>query len=969
MEFNGSLETGVGGCPSRAGLSAFRAGELPEDALKRVAAHVSECTRCAETLREIDERDEALIAKIGGGAVEKPFLHEPGCAALMDRVRALANEQAPGQLGDFRLLREVGRGGMGVVYEAEQLSLGRRVALKVLPFAATMDPRQLQRFHNEARAAAGLHHEHITPVYFVGCERGVHFYAMQFIDGHTLTDVAACRDGLPTPSDQPTAAPAGPAADTVGAAADPTAVPRDAAYYRRVAAWGIQAAEALEHAHSCGVVHRDVKPGNLMVDGQGKLWVTDFGLARLGADSGLTMTGDLLGTLRYMSPEQALAQHGLVDHRTDIYSLGATLYELLTHTPAVGGRDREEVLRKIAFEEPKPPRWIERGIPADLETIVLKALAKDPTERYATARELAEDLRRFLEHRPVLARRPTLAQRAGKWVQRHRRLTGAVLVLVLVALAGLATSTALIWAEQSRTEIAKQEAQEKKKLAEKQAAEAKKQTAKAKAQQRRAEDNLRTVLGMVRNQEDLLEIIRNNPQIGVRPEQMTEWTGQFVKGLEKLKEDRLDDPEHLERLAGAHWRFGEALAELGRFTEAEAAYRDAISLYASVGADFPAYRHASGARSTVPHLHRNLAEVQRAGGRLAEAEESYRQALRLVGTLNFAKGNLGPEGVFLSGLARCLLAAGRVKEAERLYRRALQISPGKDDVRLGWAWFLATRPDAGHRDPGRAVEFAKAGGALVFSGSDVLGVAQYRAGDWKAAVATLGGAVQTHFGRENGAGFFLAMAHWQLGEKDRARQRYQEALAWTYTHRPKDKELLRFRAEAARLLGVNEHLGLAGLCVDKRRFAAAARHYSAAFAAEPKLAENLSPSHRQGAAICAVRAVCGLGEDAARLDEKERARLRQQALDWLRAELALWGKQLEGSPRSAPQVRQEMEGWQRYSDFAGVRDREALAKLPKAERDAWRKFWADVAATLARAQKKGTPAEQKVSPREAPKKD
>jgi serine/threonine protein kinase len=249
-------------------------------------------------------------------------------------------------LGDFRLVREVGRGGMGIVYEAEQLSLGRRVALKVLPFAATMDPRQLQRFHNEARAAAGLHHEHIVPVYGVGCERGVHYYAMQFIEGHSLAELVARRRPPPASGgreppegsmNQGAHAPRSPASATdLAAAATTHAAPRDAAHYRRIAEWGIQAAEALEHAHALGIVHRDVKPGNLMLDARGKLWVTDFGLARTVTDAGLTMSGDVLGTLRYMSPEQALAKHGLVDHRTDVYSLGATLYELLTGRPSRG---------------------------------------------------------------------------------------------------------------------------------------------------------------------------------------------------------------------------------------------------------------------------------------------------------------------------------------------------------------------------------------------------------------------------------------------------------------------------------------------------------------------------------------------------------------------------------------------------------------------------------------------------------
>jgi tetratricopeptide (TPR) repeat protein len=366
-----------------------------------------------------------------------------------------------GCLGDYRLLREVGRGGMGVVYEAEQVSLGRRVALKALPFAATMDPRHLQRFHNEARAAACLDHPHVVKVHAVGSDRGVHYYAMQFIDGVTLAEIIA-RQQRPAPTQaggpasaargEPTTAYApgpGPQARTADGASSATQpAPRDRAYYRRVAEWGIQAAEALEHAHGLGIVHRDVKPANLMLDAHGKLWVTDFGLARTAADSGLTLTGDLLGTLRYMSPEQALARHGLVDHRTDVYSLGATLYELLTLEPAFPGHDRAELLRQIAFEDPRPPRRLNRAVPAELETVVLKAMEKDPNARYATAKELAEDLRRWLDDRPIRARRPTLGQRLRRWARRHRAAVGAALAVLVVA--ALAVAGSVGWAARDR---------------------------------------------------------------------------------------------------------------------------------------------------------------------------------------------------------------------------------------------------------------------------------------------------------------------------------------------------------------------------------------------------------------------------------------------------------------------------------------------------------------------------------------
>jgi serine/threonine protein kinase len=365
------------------------------------------------------------------------------------------------ELGEFRLLREVGRGGMGVVYEAEQISLSRKVALKVLPFAAAIDPRRLQRFKAEALTAAHVQHERIVPVHAVGCERGVHFYTMQFIDGQSLAAlieelrVAAQKEQGGSIGTEPTLGyreslfAAGSTSAALMISRERSADRRR--YFERTAGLVQQAAMALEHAHQAGIVHRDVKPGNLLLDLRGQLWITDFGLAQVTGDSGLTMTGEMLGTLRYASPEQVLARRGIVDHRSDVYSLGATLYELLTLRPPFDGRDRNTLIRQIADDEPPAPRSVEPSIPVKLETITLKALRKEPADRYATAQEMADDLERFLQGRPIVARPPTAAERLRTWSRQHPVVVGSAAVALLLLTAASLVSTVLIQREQRKT--------------------------------------------------------------------------------------------------------------------------------------------------------------------------------------------------------------------------------------------------------------------------------------------------------------------------------------------------------------------------------------------------------------------------------------------------------------------------------------------------------------------------------------
>jgi serine/threonine protein kinase/WD40 repeat protein len=387
-----------------------------------------------------------------------------------------------GVFGDFRLRREVGRGGMGVVYEAEQISLRRRVALKVLPFAAMLDPRQLQRFHNEARAAACLNHPNIVPVHAVGCDRGVHYYAMQFIEGQTLagfiqglrqqSGLECSGKGRPTRCDPrrttpyPLAVPVQPASvdnTAVTPAGVSTARPaRPRSFFLRVAQLGVQAAAALEHAHQQGVIHRDVKPANILLDTRGNLWITDFGLALIQTDAGMTASGDLVGTLRYMSPEYARGGRRFADHRVDIYSLGTTLYELLTLEPAFPGDDRQELLRQITTDEPRAARRLDPSVPIDLETIVAKAMAKSPDERYATARELAEDLERFMEDRPIKARRPSLWQQGRKWARRNRPYVWSLGLFVALAVLGGVVGSIVYGFKKG--ELAQQEKENREKL-------------------------------------------------------------------------------------------------------------------------------------------------------------------------------------------------------------------------------------------------------------------------------------------------------------------------------------------------------------------------------------------------------------------------------------------------------------------------------------------------------------------------
>lgn len=395
-----------------------------------------------------------------------------------------AADRRPERIGDYRLLREIGRGGMGVVYEAEQLSLGRHVALKVFPTDIRSDSTYLERFRREAKAAARLHHTNIVPVFGVGEGDDVHYYAMQFIHGEGLDKVlhdvrrlrvgqrahgrsAGGEDAVTSESVAASlllgrfdsSAPEG----TVGASTAEqvpllssgalSGTESEAEYCRSVARVGLQVAEGLAYAHKQGILHRDIKPSNLLLDLQGTVWITDFGLAKTEDAEEITASGDIVGTIRYMAPERF---EGASLPQSDVYALGMTLYEMLTLRPAFGDGSRARLIQRILHEEPPAPRKLDPRIPRDLETVVLKAIAHDPSRRYATAGDLAEDLRRFLADRPVRARRSLLPERLWRWCRRNPAVASLIgviaLLLVVVAVGSSLSAWSLRAAEKNARE-------------------------------------------------------------------------------------------------------------------------------------------------------------------------------------------------------------------------------------------------------------------------------------------------------------------------------------------------------------------------------------------------------------------------------------------------------------------------------------------------------------------------------------
>jgi serine/threonine protein kinase/tetratricopeptide (TPR) repeat protein len=625
-------------------------------------ALAGECPELAEPLLGYVRSLSALHGMAAGFAGNVVSAEDVAAEEDAGRENTFHGEQ---RLGDFVLKREIGRGGMGVVYEAWQISLGRMVALKILPFAAVLDAKQIARFKNEAQAAAQLHHPNIVPVFAIGVERGVHYYAMPYIDGQPLDraiaqlrqERASGRAGRG--SEAASAFSSGSLGTRTSRRAEngeandacPSTVPisllterspNAGHYFRTVARLGIQAAEAIHAAHEYGVVHRDIKPSNLLLDLQGKLWITDFGLARCQSETSLTKTGDVLGTLRYMSPEQALGRSALVDQRTDIYSLAVTLYELLTLRAAYAGDNGPEMLRQIESQEPLRPRQIDGRIPADLETVVLKAMSKIREDRYTTAQEFAEDLGRFLEGKPTVARPATVVDRLAKWARRHRKFVVGSAAACLVLITGLAISTMLI--AQAKVEADKNYAQaqynfrQARQVVDRLGARLAHRLAGIAGAEHVRRDLLEDTLGYYR---DFIAQVGDEPsltadlalthskiaaiqeQIESKEQAIVEYE-RAIALFEQLQLQEPDVAEHRRDLARCQNNLALLLAEGGKTELADAAYRSAIRVQEQLVGDHPGepeYITDLG----LSHSNRGLLYSQL--GRPDEAEASYREAI------------------------------------------------------------------------------------------------------------------------------------------------------------------------------------------------------------------------------------------------------------------------------------------------------------------------------------------------------
>jgi len=555
--------------------------------------------------------------------------------------------RVPERVGEYRIVREIGRGGMGVVYEAVQETLGRRVALKLLPASSFANDKFRARFRRESQAAARLHHTNIVPVFGIGEHDGLWFYVMQLIDGRSLD--AVVRDaGRPSADTVPLT----PRSQESGVRSQESEI--QTPQWRRltpatVAHIGVQVADALAYAHDQGVLHRDIKPSNLILDEHGIVWVTDFGVAKLLEEVNLTHSGDLVGTLKYMPPERFQGQS---DARSDVYSVGLTLYELLARRPAYADTTPQQIIHFITHNDPTPLRKLAPDVPADLETVILKAAARDPGHRYQTAIELADDLRRFLDDRPILARRTTRVEQAWRWCRRNPALATATAIALVLMITPTVVSViaSLTTASASRSVVAANHDMEKALVAEK-------------AQREQAERTSTLALDALNgiyNRFAPTRLVVTPPSAGddsvelpvqpALPPEAIPLLEELLRTYEQVARSGGEFPRLQVQAAEANYRIGNIRQRLGRLEEAATAYRAAIDLYGRLPPDAAEDSARIKLSRTCGELGRTLRLLQR----FDEAGGMYKRAIL---TMMDAPAELAARPEYRYELARALFAS------------------------------------------------------------------------------------------------------------------------------------------------------------------------------------------------------------------------------------------------------------------------------------------------------------------------